>query len=143
MQNALDGFSVATAKEKVGIIENAARKMSNLSSGISGSILNKTYADLAPKLNTGLNKLYKDVYGKILLATQNGAIAKKAANIAQVAMVGPVKALQNFLPCAAKNISNNLFGSIRNILTSFLDNVKNFTDCIGDQFVGAIFNDII
>ena len=143
LQNALDGFSVATAKEKVGIIENAARKMSNLSSGISGSILNKTYADLAPKLNTGLNKLYKDVYGKILLATQNGAIAKKAANIAQVAMVGPVKALQNFLPCAAKNISNNLFGSIRNILTSFLDNVKNFTDCIGDQFVGAIFNDVI
>ena len=58
-------------------------------------------------------------------------------------MVGPVRALQNFLPCAAKNITDNLFGSIRNILTSFLDNVKNFTDCIGDQFVGAIFNDII
>ena len=143
LQNAVDGFDVATAKDKVSLIENAARKMANVSSGISGSILNKTYADLAPKLNTGLNKLYKDVYGKILLATQNGAIAKKAANIAQVAMVGPVKALQNFLPCAAKNISDNLFGSIRNILTSFLDNVKNFTDCIGDQFVGAIFNDII
>ena len=143
LQNAVDGFDVATAKDKVSLIENAARKMANVSSGISGSILNKTYADLAPKLNTGLNKLYKDVYGKILLATQNGAIAKKAANVAQVAMVGPVKALQNFLPCAAKNISDNLFGSIRNILTSFLDNVKNFTDCIGDQFVGAIFNDII
>ena len=26
---------------------------------------------------------------------------------------------------------------------SFLNNVKNFTDCIGDQFVGAIFNDVI
>ena len=58
-------------------------------------------------------------------------------------MVGPVKQLQNFLPCAAKNITDNLFGSVRNILTSFLDNVKNFTDCIGDQFVGAIFNDVI
>ena len=143
LQNAVDGFDVATAKDKVSLIENAARKMANVSSGISGSILNKTYADLAPKLNTGLNKLYKDVYGKILLATQNGAIAKKAANVAQVAMVGPVKALQNFLPCAAKNISDNLFGSIRNILTSFLDNVENFVSCIGDQFIGALFNDII
>ena len=127
----------------MGLIDNAARKISDISSGLSGSILNKTFADLAPDLNTGLHKMYKDVYGKILLATQNGAIAKKAANLAQTAMVGPVRALQNFLPCAAKNITDNLFGSIRNILTSFLDNVKNFTDCIGDQFVGAIFNDII
>ena len=143
MENAVQGFDVATAKEKMGLIENAARKISDVSSGLSGSILNKTFADLAPQLNTGLHKMYKDVYGKILLATQNGAIAKKAANLAQTAMVGPVRALQNFLPCAAKNITDNLFGSIRNILTSFLDNVKNFTDCIGDQFVGAIFNDII
>ena len=143
LENAVQGFDVATAKEKMGLIENAARKISDISSGLSGSILNKTFADLAPDLNTGLHKMYKDVYGKILLATQNGAIAKKAANLAQTAMVGPVRALQNFLPCAAKNITDNLFGSIRNILTSFLDNVKNFTDCIGDQFVGAIFNDII
>ncbi len=143
LENAVQGFDVATAKEKMGLIENAARKISDVSSGLSGSILNKTFADLAPQLNTGLHKMYKDVYGKILLATQNGAIAKKAANLAQTAMVGPVRALQNFLPCAAKNITDNLFGSIRNILTSFLDNVKNFTDCIGDQFVGAIFNDII
>ena len=143
LQNAVDGFDVATVKENTGLIENAARKIADVSSGISGSILNKTFADLAPQLNTGLHKMYKDVYGKILLATQNGAIAKKAANLAQTAMVGPVKALQNFLPCAAKNITDNLFGSVRNILTSFLDNVKNFTDCIGDQFVGAIFNDII
>ena len=54
-----------------------------------------------------------------------------------------MRSIQNFLPCAAKNISENLFGSIRNILGSFLNNVKNFTDCIGDQFVGAIFNDVI
>ena len=58
-------------------------------------------------------------------------------------MVGPVRAIQNFLPCAVKNITENLFGSVRNILTGLLDNVKNFVSCIGDQFVGALFNDII
>ena len=143
VENTLLNYSTATPKEKNSIIDSASRKITGIASGLSGSFINKTYADLSPKLNTGLHDLYKDVYGKILLATQNGAIAKKAANIAQVAMVGPVKALQNFLPCAVKNITDNLFGSVRNILTSLLDNVKNFVSCIGDQFVGALFNDII
>ena len=58
-------------------------------------------------------------------------------------MVVPVRSLQNFIPCAVKNISENLFGSVRNILTSLLDNVENFVTCIGDQFIGALFNDII
>ena len=143
VENTLLNYSTATPKEKNSIIDSASRKITGIASGLSGSFINKTYADLSPKLNTGLHDLYKDVYGKILLATQNGAIAKKAANLAQVAMVGPVKALQNFLPCAVKNITDNLFGSVRNILTSLLDNVKNFVSCIGDQFVGALFNDII
>ena len=143
VENTLLNYSTATPKEKNSIIDSASRKITGIASGLSGSFINKTYADLSPKLNTGLHDLYKDVYGKILLATQNGAIAKKAANIAQVAMVGPVKALQNFLPCAVKNITDNLFGSVRNILTSLLDNVKNFVSCIGDQFIGALFNDII
>ena len=143
LQNAVSNFDVASAKEKSGILDNVARKISGISNGISGSIINKTYAELAPKLNTGLHDLYKKTYALILAATQNPAIAKKAGTAAQTAMVGPVRSIQNFLPCAAKNISENLFGSIRNILGSFLNNVKNFTDCIGDQFVGAIFNDVI
>ena len=143
LSNAIGDYKNATAAQKNSIISNLTSKVSGISQGLSSSILNKTYADLAPKLNQGMHNLYKDVYGKILLATQNSAIAKKAANAAQVAMVGPLKSIQNFLPCAVKNITDNLFGSVRNILTSFLDNVKNFTDCIGDQFVGAIFNDII
>ena len=90
-----------------------------------------------------MHDLYKRTYALVLLATQNPAIAKKAGTAAQTAMVGPVREIQNFLPCAIKNISDNLFGSVRNILTSLLDNVKNFVSCIGDQFVGALFNDII
>ena len=47
------------------------------------------------------------------------------------------------MPCAIKNISDNLFGTVRDLLTGLLDNVKNFVSCIGDQFIGALFNDII
>ena len=143
VENAIKSVKNATPTQRLDIINNAAFKISGLGSGMVGDILNTTYSDLAPKLNSGLHTLYKDVYGKVLLATQNGAIAKIAANKAQVAMVGPTKALQNFLPCAAQNITNNMFGSVRDLLTGMLDNVENFVSCIGDQFVGALFNNII
>ena len=104
VENALLGVSTATAKEKNSIIDSASRKITGIASGLSGSFINKTYADLSPKLNTGLHNLYKDVYGKILLATQNGAIAKKAANIAQVAMVGPVTVSYTHLTLPTKRI---------------------------------------
>ena len=143
VQNAVLNYSTATDKQKLSIIDSAARKITGVAGGISGDFVNKTYADLSPKLNKGLHDLYKRTYALVLLATQNPAIAKKAGTAAQTAMVGPVREIQNFLPCAIKNISDNLFGSVRNILTSLLDNVKNFVSCIGDQFVGALFNDII
>ncbi len=143
IENAVNEVAASSSKDKFRIIDSASRKITGIAQSLSGSFLNKTFKDLAPDLNKGLHNLYKDVYGKILLATQNGAIAKKAGTIAQTAMVGPVKALQNFLPCAIKNITDNLFGSVRNLLTGLLDNVKNFVSCIGDQFIGALFNDII
>ena len=42
-----------------------------------------------------------------------------------------------------KNITDKLLGDVLNLLAQFTNNVENFTDCIGDQFIGAIFNDII
>ena len=143
IENAVNAVKNATPTQRLNIINGVSRKLTGLASGMTGDIINTTYADLAPKLNQGLHKLYKDVYGKVLLATQNTAIAKIAANKAQVAMVGPTKAIQNFLPCAAKNITDNMFGSVRDLLTGLLDNVENFVSCIGDQYVGALFNNII
>ena len=42
------------------------------------------------------------------------------------------------MPCVVKNITDKLLGDVTNLLTQFVDNVDNFTDCIGDQFIGAI-----
>ena len=143
IENAVNEVANSTSKDKFRIIDNTARKITGIAQALSGSFVNKTFADLSPKLNQGLHDLYKKTYAIVLLATQNPAIAKKAGTAAQTAMVGPVRSLQNFIPCAVKNISENLFGSVRNILTSLLDNVENFVTCIGDQFIGALFNDII
>ena len=143
VENAINEVANASPKDKFRIIDNASRKITGIAQSLSGSFVNKTFADLSPRLNKGLHDLYKRTYAAVLLATQNPAIAKKAGTAAQTAMVGPVRSLQNFIPCAVKNISENLFGSVRNILTSLLDNVENFVSCIGDQFIGALFNDII
>ena len=40
-------------------------------------------------------------------------------------------------------MTDKLVGDVANLLTDFTNNVENFTDCIGDQFIGALFNDII
>ena len=98
---------------------------------------------MAPKLNGGLNKLYDGVFSKVLAATKNTAIAKKAGTAAQAAMIGPVKALQAKLPCATQKIGESMLGSISDLLAPLVDNVENFVPCIADQFTGALFNKII
>ena len=106
-------------------------------------MVNTTFDELAPQLNGGLNKLYKDKLAEVLEKTGDLALAKKKAQAAQVAMVGPVMNLQNLMPCAIKNITDKLTGDVGNLLAEFTNNVENFTDCIGDQFIGALFNDMI
>ena len=45
--------------------------------------------------------------------------------------------IQDKMPCVVKKV-NELVGDVANLLTSFINNVENFTDCIGDQFIGII-----
>ena len=51
--------------------------------------------------------------------------------------------IQDKIPCVVKKVNEKLVGDVANLLTSFINNVENFTDCIGDQFIGALFNDVI
>ena len=125
-----------------GLAEGAAEIVS-ASKPMIKDMVNTTFDDLAPQLNGGLHKLYKSKFNEIMGKTGNLALAKKEAQAAQVAMVGPVGDIQNLMPCAVKNITDKLTGDVANLLAEFVNNVDNFTDCIGDQFVGAIFNDII
>ena len=47
------------------------------------------------------------------------ALAKKAAQAAQIAMVNPVQSIQNAMPCAVKNITDKLTGDVANLLAEF------------------------
>ena len=143
LKNTLSEVQNSIPKDKFKGLAEGAAEIVSASKPMIKDMVNTTFDDLAPQLNGGLHKLYKSKFNDIMSKTGNLALAKKGAQAAQVAMVGPVQSIQNLMPCAVKNITDKLTGDVANLLADFVNNVDNFTDCIGDQFVGAIFNDII
>jgi hypothetical protein len=106
-------------------------------------MVSKLFKKLAPLLNQGLKLLYQQIYGLILSATLNPAIAHAAGVAAQTAMVPLVKKLQEAIPCVSGAIISGLGSVIQNILNSVVNNVQNFVSCAAQQFTGALVNDII
>ncbi|MBO03135.1 MAG: hypothetical protein CMG35_10900, partial [Candidatus Marinimicrobia bacterium] len=143
LKNKLSTIKNGVPQEKFKGLSEGASEIVSASKPMIKDMVNTTFDELAPQLNGGLNKLYKDKFGEVMGKTGDLSLAKKAAQAAQVAMVGPVMSLQNAMPCAVKNITDKLTGDVLNLLAEFTNNVDNFTECIGDQFIGALFNDII
>ena len=132
-----------TVKDSFKGVFEGAEQIVAASKGMIKDMVNTTFDSLSPELNSGLNNLYKSEYGKVFAETGDIALAKKAATAAQKAMIGPVLNIQDAMPCVVKKVTDKLVGDVANLLSSFVTNVENFTDCIGDQFIGALFNDII
>ena len=143
LQNAVKEAKTATGSQKQKLISDVGKKITGVTNAITGDMTRSSARKLSGVLNGGLNKLYSSVYTKTLAATKNTAIAKMAGTAAQTSMVGPVAKLQKKLPCVIEAVGNSMLPDITSMLTSFLDNVENFTPCIADQFSGAIFNKIV
>ena len=143
LQNAVKEAKTATGSQKQKLISDVGKKITGVTNSITGDMTRSSARKLSGVLNGGLNKLYSSVYTKTLAATKNTAIAKMAGTAAQTSMVGPVSAIQKKLPCVIESVGNSMLPDITSMLTSFLDNVENFTPCIADQFSGAIFNKVV
>ena len=143
LKNTLTEMKSLTVKDSFKGIFEGAEEIVASSKGMIKDMVNSTFDSLSPQLNSGLHSLYKSEYGKVLAQTGDIALAKKAAAAAQKAMIGPVLNIQDAMPCVVKKVTDKLVGDVANLLTSFVNNVENFTDCIGDQFIGALFNDMI
>lgn len=124
-------------------IAKRTQKLVSISSGMVGGMVNSLFNRLIPIIQSGLDMLYKQVYALVLAATGNPAVAHLAGVAAQTAMIAPVKILQDLIPCITNTIINVLGNTIKDILTSIVDNVANFTSCVADQVMGSIVNDII
>ena len=143
LKNSLGDIKNAIPKDKFKELANASKSIVASSTPIITDMVNTAVDEMAPAFNGGLRNIYDNKFGEVMGKTGNLALAKKAATAVQVAEIPNVLNVQNALPCVVKNITDKLSGDVFNLLTQFTDNVENFTDCIGDQFIGAIFNDVI
>ena len=125
------------------LLSEKTDKIAGLASGIVGNMTNGLYKGMAPSLNGGLNALYDKVFATTFVATKKRSIAKKAGAAAQAAMMLPVQAIQNFLPCAVGNVIGSIGDAVKGLLRGIMDNVQNFVSCIGEQFVAGLMNQII
>jgi hypothetical protein len=124
-------------------INRITTKIQSVISGLIGGMVNDLFKKISPLLNKGLKFLYKQIYSLVLSATSNPGIAHLAGVAAQTAMVPAVKFLQEQIPCITNSIAGGIASTVKTILKSLVDNVKNFVSCAGNQFCGAIINDII
>jgi len=124
-------------------ITRVTDKIQAITNGLVGNMVNGLYKGMIPILNSGLQLLYNSVYSIVLAATQNPAEAHLAGVAAQTAMVNPIKAVEQAMPCVAGAIISGLGSLIEEILNSVVDNVQNFVSCAANQFTGVLVNDII
>ena len=129
--------------EKNKIISNTAKSITNLSNLFIGRANAATFKDMAPQLNSGIKLKGDATFQTVLAATNNNAISFRAAQAVESSFIGKVKKLQDKIPCVAEKVAGSMLPDVEQLLTAFLDNVSNFTSCIGDQFTGAIFNKIV
>ena len=79
LKNSISAVKNSVPKDKFKELASASKQMVSASKPIIKDMVNTTFDELAPQLNGGLNKLYKDKFGEIMGKTGNLAIAKKAA----------------------------------------------------------------
>ena len=143
IKNALKDFKNATPALKNKVLADASRNLASISTSMSSNMIKSTFDNMAPMMNEGLHKIYKEKYGAVLAETGDIALAKKVASFAQKAKVPSILNIENAIPCMMKNVTDKLEGNISDLLAPLLNNVQNFNDCIGDQFNAGIMNSII
>ena len=124
-------------------ITRVTDKIQAITNGLVGNMVNGLYRGMIPILNSGLQLLYQSVYSIFLAATGNPAAAHLAGVAAQTAMVNPIKAVEEAMPCVAGAIISGIGSLIEEVLNSVVDNVQNFVSCAANQFTGVLVNDII
>ena len=87
-------------------IDKRVIKLQAISSGLVNGMVQDLFERIIPIIKSGLDMLYKQVYGIVLAATGNPVAAHLAGVTAQQAMLAPIRVLQDLIPCVANTIIN-------------------------------------
>lgn len=128
-------------------VQQAIKKIQNLTKGLVGKLFNKLYEYLIPLIKQGLSNLYSSVFASTLKSLKDvpGAsdIAEAAGLDAQELMLAPVNALQNQILCGAGKVVLGIIGTITEMVESTVMQIVNFGLCTAEQFIGNLLNKII
>ena len=141
--NPLNSSVVSDALKIKSEITKASDKIQAIANDFIGAGIDQLYTQLIPIMQQGLQLLYDKVYAAVLAATQSTAAAHLAGVAAQTAMVGPVKSLEDVIPCLAGEIGSSINQIVNDLIASTVDNVDVFRSCASDQFTGSLLNAII
>jgi hypothetical protein len=141
--NPLNSSIVSDALKIKSEITKASDKIQAIANDFIGAGIDQLYTQLIPILQQGLQLLYDKVYATVLAATQSTSAAHLAGVAAQTAMVGPVKLLEDAIPCLAGEIGGSINQIVNDLIVSTVDNVDVFRSCASDQFTGSLLNTII
>ena len=119
------------------------KQIEGLASGFVDGMVVDFAEQVIPLVKKGLEMLYKKVFGLVLAATGSYPIARAAGLAAQQAMAIPIKFLQDTLPCIVNTILGKIGDTVEGLLGSIVDNVDNFVQCVADQTIGVLANDVI
>ena len=132
------------AKYIESIITGTVDRIHSVINSYVGEIFNKIFEALVKPLNAGLKALYKAVYATVLASTGGNEVAARlAAEAALLALRPAVLILQAAISEVANQIVSGLLGKVDDLVRDAVKENKNFTQCAGTQFAGALVNSII
>ena len=141
----------AKAKEIKGIVEikikerkaNMKKQITLLGGGIAKDVFSNVQNKLAETTNQGLKKVYDVEFAKEFAKTKSRAKAKIKGIAEQASFIPNLKSFNEGVPCILQNILGGLGDAVDGIIDQLFDNVSNFTECIMDQAIAGITNQII
>ena len=143
LENAVKDSKDASPQKKKEILANASKAITNNMNQVVGDGVKSGLKDFVPVAKKGIQQKGDMTFKAVLAATKNNSIAFRAAQAVESSFIGKIKNIQDKIPCVAQKVAGSMLPDVEQLLTSFLDNVSNFTSCIGDQFTGAIFNKVV
>jgi|TARA_B100001250_G_scaffold173533_1_gene149337 hypothetical protein len=128
-------------------IDAVADQVETMANGFVGRMMDATYEWMEPQLQSGLDKVYNETFGKVFAqmgnSPQSYAAAHASGVASQVGEVSNIKSAENGLACVANKIVEGMRGTVSDMLKDLLASGLGLAGCVGANFVGSFLNKIV
>ncbi len=128
-------------------IQAVGEQIETMANPFVGSMMGGAFKFLEPQLQSGLDKKYKDVFGKVFSQTgdtpQSYALAHAAGVASQVGEIPNIKNAENALACVGNKVVEGLRGTVSDMLRDLLGSGLGMAGCVGANFTSKFVSNMI